>query len=496
MIPRLGFLAAALALLLADTAAAATLRIARPDGYQQVLEYRAGRGVTNRLTVERLEEADRAGPWIRIRERREPLTVRARNCRRVDPHTARCRTTRVYAMRAILGSGGDRLRVSGYVELEVRAGDGDDHVRAGNFGDVYGGRGSDAAWGLNLYGGEGDDQLYGRGDQFDAENTLLGGPGDDRIRGARDDDVLVGGPGRDRLSGGRGTDSLIDGETDEQRTNDVYDGGPGFDSVSYYYGRYEGLRLDLGSVLIDGQDSATGVEAAAGGRGHDELIGDGRRNELSGAAGQDRLLGGGGDDELHGGRGEDVLEGGSGDDSLEGARDHDVLRAGPGDDFIDAFDIDSSSSSFPYYPFTPDELDCGDGADEIRASAVDRAVGCERARDFEGKLTVVTQPVVRPGEAVFSVACDGFTAAAGCAVTITLRGARTGIAFGTATGEFREESGGGPYSGEVAVPLNERGREAFRRGSLVQVDLDPVRPVRYEESPWPTGYRLLMQGEA
>ena len=100
----------------------------------------------------------------------------------------------------ITGNGMDNL---------VRAADGLDTV--------YGGAGDDSLFGDGasdqLHGGDGDDSLRGG----IAGDTLIGGDGDDRLRGdaAGDrlygdegEDVLVGGAGRDMLFGGADADSF------------------------------------------------------------------------------------------------------------------------------------------------------------------------------------------------------------------------------------------------------------------------------------------------
>jgi len=66
--------------------------------------------------------------------------------------------------------------------------------------------------GDSLYGGPGNDTLYGG---F-ARDTLYGGPGNDTIYGGGSIDVIVGGPGHDHISGGGGNDVIgaQDGERD------------------------------------------------------------------------------------------------------------------------------------------------------------------------------------------------------------------------------------------------------------------------------------------
>ena len=63
----------------------------------------------------------------------------------------------------------------------------------------------------------------------------------------------------------------------------------------------------------------------AGGRGDDNLLGEGGNDNLSGFTGDDKLLGGAGNDSLRGQDGHDTLEGGSGKDTLVGGDGNDLL---------------------------------------------------------------------------------------------------------------------------------------------------------------------------
>ncbi len=71
-----------------------------------------------------------------------------------------------------------------------------------------------------VYGGDGDDRLFGDA----GANQLTGGRGRDELVGRDGDDGLRGGPGRDRLDGGAGDDDLTDGDIGDQLI-----GGPGAD---------------------------------------------------------------------------------------------------------------------------------------------------------------------------------------------------------------------------------------------------------------------------
>ncbi|HEY9844796.1 MAG TPA: hypothetical protein V6D03_01205, partial [Candidatus Caenarcaniphilales bacterium] len=109
-----------------------------------------------------------------------------------------------------------------------------------------------------LYGGAGNDQLTGGGD-----DKLDGGPGNDILEG--DDqvlfgslqDILTGGPGEDQLNGGSGSNILKGGEG-----NDVLSGS--FDNLFYRFADEEFYRSEDGKVKV--------VDTLTGGPGADQFI--------------------------------------------------------------------------------------------------------------------------------------------------------------------------------------------------------------------------------
>jgi hypothetical protein len=141
------------------------------------------------------------------------------------------------------------------------------------------------------------------------------------IRGSRDDDVLIGTDFGDRLVGAQGSDLLRGGHGD-----DCLEGGSHID-------------------VLDG------------GPGDDRLLG---------GLGRDRLLGGTGNDVLTGGHGNDYLTASTGDDVVNPGKGRDRALGGAGNDTINARDR------------TRDSIDCGPGADTVRADSFDRVRGCER----------------------------------------------------------------------------------------------------------------------
>jgi hypothetical protein len=184
----------------------------------------------------------------------------------------------------------------------VRAGLGDDTVRAGAPAAVHGGAGDD-----ELVGGQAGVRLYG-------------GPGDDRLVGGANSDQLDGGGGRDELHGGAGDDQLTDGDRDGVAGAggpgpDILDGGTEAhfccafsigDEVSYAR-RQASVTVDVAHRERSGErgegDVVSDVESVIGGHGPDRLAGSNTRNRLMGQGGRDVLIGRGGPDELSNGGG-------------------------------------------------------------------------------------------------------------------------------------------------------------------------------------------------
>ncbi|MCB2100095.1 MAG: DUF4114 domain-containing protein, partial [Rhodobacterales bacterium] len=169
-------------------------------------------------------------------------------------------------------------------------------------------------------GGEGGDTGGDRSTFFgeetpsgDPDQVILGGPGDDTLVGGSGNDTLYAGDGDDVVFGGAGDDTIIGGTG---RGNDLYDGGTGTDTLTFPSAdENHGLRVDLAagtatdlnteSPWID-TDILSNIENVVGGRGDDQIIGNGQANTLDGSAGDDTLTGGGGNDRLIGGAGNDV----------------------------------------------------------------------------------------------------------------------------------------------------------------------------------------------
>ena len=253
------------------------------------------------------------------------------------------------------GDGADRL-----------SGDeGDDTLR----GDlVDNGREPPERWNDDLDGGAGDDTVHfwvhpqaPGGMTVDLERGRATGEGNDRLiqlekvivesvhsdvlRGDDDDNTFHASGGADRTFG-MGGDDVFWADADD----DIHDGGPGSDEISFQHGYGEAVvNLLSGSALGMGSDTLIDIENATGGQGDDILTGDRGPNKLMGLGGQDHLRGGEGDDVLRGGLNDlyrldrvDTLYGGPGDDIIDGGSPTDIDRSGV---FIDGHDEANFSSS-------------------------------------------------------------------------------------------------------------------------------------------------------
>ncbi|WP_417255418.1 Hint domain-containing protein [Celeribacter halophilus] len=97
-----------------------------------------------------------------------------------------------------------------------------------------------------IYGGAGDDTIYGQDDA----DTLYGGDGDDTLDGGIDDDTLYGGAGNDTLLGGEGDDTIYAGG------GDTVTGGEGSDTIIIDPSLLDGNAITItGSEDDDGEDN-------------------------------------------------------------------------------------------------------------------------------------------------------------------------------------------------------------------------------------------------
>ena len=167
-----------------------------------------------------------------------------------------------------------------------------------------------------------------------AANALDGGGGDDLIVGLAGDDVLTGGDGNDLLrgdgfnnyTGPSGNDIVSGGSGDDIMWTsagvDSYDGGEGFDRVSFF--SFSATQAAVASLVTqtisnDGFGNAetmTSVEALGAGTAYaDQLTGNNADNFLLGDFG-DTLVANGGDDQFQLSGAPALTDGGAGTDTI------------------------------------------------------------------------------------------------------------------------------------------------------------------------------------
>lgn len=228
-----------------------------------------------------------------------------------------------------------------------------------------------------LDGLSGRDTIDGRGGNdyitagsYDSSNRdnidgqqLYGNDGDDTVIGGDSDDCISGGVGKDSLDGGAGSDTLVFprvGNWSKAGVNvDLSTGiGKGGDIDGDTFVNFENVIGTLYADTITGDDGDNRLfgfadsDTISGGKGNDELSGDGRaysdlfaeflfksvnfagNDLLDGGDGNDRLRGDGGNDTLLGGADDDTLDGGDGGDSLVGGTGKDRLAGGRGADIL------------------------------------------------------------------------------------------------------------------------------------------------------------------
>jgi Ca2+-binding RTX toxin-like protein len=235
-----------------------------------------------------------------------------------------------------IGAGGDAAG-DVYVSLEVVVGSafGDTLVgRAGAANSLFGGDGNDFLYGEGLdfvSGGAGADVFFGgQGGALNLDlnavgiETVWGSIGADTLNGAGSSVALtlIGQGGADIMTGGSGNDFLY------FDSSDTISGGSGTDWAVVFAG--------IGAVTLN--LTTTGFENAWGSTSADTLTAAGSSASVTlvGDAGNDVMTGGNVGDFLYGFSGSDTLNGGSGNDNLIGGADADtfVFAAGWGTDIV------------------------------------------------------------------------------------------------------------------------------------------------------------------
>lgn len=160
-----------------------------------------------------------------------------------------------------------------------------------------------------------------------------GGDGNDWLLGGSAGDQFDGGPGDDTFSGLDGEDVYFTSEADG---SDIFNGGPGFDVVSYQ-GRSADLEIHScvsPETIGCAADSCSCADALSGEAGEgdrlvnvEDITGGSGDDVIYGSEAADSLSGGPGDDQIYGLGGSDVLYGEGGTDRLDGGADGDYCAA-------------------------------------------------------------------------------------------------------------------------------------------------------------------------
>ena len=213
-----------------------------------------------------------------------------------------------------------------------------------------------------LYGGKGNDRLYGNYGN-DGKDTLNGGSGDDYMEGGdngSDTYLFQAGHGKDtiadtaykdkdadilRFEGAKAADARFSREGRDLVIN-AY--GSDSDRVSlrnYFYSdddrrfhfQFDGQTLgmaDIAKQAFEFSSSASDDYYIRGWVGNDTIHGLDGDDSISGREGDDTLNGGAGNDLLSGDEGNDTLNGDAGNDTLHGGTGDDTLSGGTGNDLL------------------------------------------------------------------------------------------------------------------------------------------------------------------
>ena len=217
----------------------------------------------------------------------------------------------------------------------IGGGAGHDLINAGAGNDVvFGGADNDTILGMAgsdlIYGGDGADVIYG--DDSTASSTLAG---NDTIYGGLGDDIIQSGLGDDLVYGGVGNDNI----TNSGGRDTIY-GGAGNDAI--YSGGAGAVYGGDGDDML--QSFAGSTATLYGDAGNDNMIGLAAANDqiyggdgdyaMAGFGGDDSLLGDAGHDQINGGDDNDWIDGGTGNDTLSGDAGNDTVFGGDGNDTV------------------------------------------------------------------------------------------------------------------------------------------------------------------
>jgi len=186
-----------------------------------------------------------------------------------------------------------------------------------------------------MVGGNGSDLYYvdHAGDAVSETNARLATGGNDTVYSSLAEYRLTANVENLRLlssGAANGVGNNLNNTLYAGAGNNILNGGPGSDTVSYLYATSAvTVSLSKFSAQATGgsrTDTLLGIESLTGSKHKDKLTGNGLSNTLNGEAGNDLVSGGAGGDRLIGGLGNDTLIGGLGNDTLSGGAGADLFR--------------------------------------------------------------------------------------------------------------------------------------------------------------------------
>ena len=158
--------------------------------------------------------------------------------------------------------------------------------------------------------------------------NAIGGWGDDTLIGNSANNVLDGGPGFNTISYAWSTAAVT---VDTSIVGPQNTGGAGVDTLLNYV-RLDGSSFD--DTLIGRDGTANQQVGLHGEGGNDTLIASADGDNLYGDAGNDTLIGGASRDILDGGDGNDIFLAGNGSDTIYAGNGNDTITGGLGVDFF------------------------------------------------------------------------------------------------------------------------------------------------------------------
>jgi Ca2+-binding RTX toxin-like protein len=398
----------------ASAAGTVALVTAGPD---TTLQFTAGAGYTNAITV------SQTATHLTIADSGAIINVADPSCTGDGGNAVTCAIGSITRIGAILADGNDTITNDSTVRSVFDGGSGNDmlagspaaspagdaSIRGGDGDDTIDGRGGDDTLQGDLgtdhlIGGDGADQLTGRtnivGVAGDGGDLLQGGAGVDRLSGGSGSDMLLGGDDVDILDGEEDAD-VVQGEEGDDRFRETRDGAadslhgglgddefsidrfpfgpaPGADVLNGGSGFDEVSLTDV-SLFITGEPSppaAVTLDNAAADDGFD-----GQPVTLLGIDDVDIFAVGGSEDLVRGSPAANNVVTGQGNDDVDAGDGHDVIALGDGDDVAVARDGFS------------DRIACGSGTDAVAADQLDVLDGCEDvATTFVAPVGIVRPP--------------------------------------------------------------------------------------------------------